>query len=132
MTEHDDSKVPRHEAAGLALGGAVLVFLPVLLVGLVILGFSNSGADGPSAESPVADVALGEDTYRSACASCHGASGEGGVGPAMEGVAERYPDIDDQIAIVVGGKNAMPAFGAVLTDEQVRAVVEFEREILGG
>jgi mono/diheme cytochrome c family protein len=50
-------------------------------------------------------------------------------------VTKDYPDIEDQIAFVAEGQGAMPAFGPgssrELTEEELRAVVEYTRE-LGG
>ena len=61
------------------------------------------------------------------------AAGEGGFGPelAAGAVVERYPEFDDHRAVVVSGRDAMPAWGDTLTDEEIDAVVRYERERLG-
>lgn len=49
-----------------------------------------------------------EDIYKKSCIGCHGDQYQGGVGPALKGVGERYSK--EEIAqIVVNGKGAMPA-----------------------
>jgi mono/diheme cytochrome c family protein len=76
----------------------------------------------------------GEAIYRSVCAGCHmpdgcGASGAGTY-PPLAGddrlAASGYP-----IGIVVKGRNAMPPFGALLTDAQIAAVVGYIRTHFG-
>lgn len=42
-------------------------------------------------------------------------------------MAVRYPDEDDQIAVVTQGRSAMPAFGERLTDDEIALVVEYTR-----
>jgi mono/diheme cytochrome c family protein len=43
---------------------------------------------------------------------------------------EVYPDIDDQIAVIENGRGSMPAFGGSLSPEDIRAVAEYERQVL--
>lgn len=91
-------------------------------------------------------VSLGEAAY-SQCASCHGAQGEGGSGPAFAdgAVQATWPDWRDHMMWVRLGSDGwpgatygeanrakeggMPAWG--LTDEELAQVVLYER-ILGG
>ena len=75
----------------------------------------------------------GPEIYKSYCSTCHGVDGQGGVGPALgDGVvAEKYPNIDDQIAVVMNGKGTMPAWRGRLTPQQIRRVVVYERTKLG-
>lgn len=85
-----------------------------------------------SAQTPAtpADPTLaeGQQIYNSNCASCHGAGGGGGYGPKLAGrVADRYPNIADQIAVIANGKNSMPAFGKKLTAEQIDAAAQYTR-----
>jgi mono/diheme cytochrome c family protein len=121
--------------AVLGAGGSLVL---VLVIGAIILGAGlgdtdsqqlNTDDSGGSVDS--GDVlTLGEETYATSCATCHGPQGEGGVGPSFAGVVERYPDVADHMAIIVGGRNAMPAFGPSLTDTQIDAVVAYQREVL--
>lgn len=92
----------------------------------------------------------GGEVYSQFCASCHGASGGGGVGPALSGgaVLETFPTIEAHLAWVFGGsdsaeggvyganaiasKGGMPSFADSLTAEQLLAVTRYEREILSG
>ena len=106
------------QAAALAAAG---VFVIMLFAG---------GSGGGGASSPGAQI------YGSSganCARCHGADGQGGLGPALANVvAKKYPNVEDQIAVVAGGiGTSMPAFGRDLTKKQIRQVVEYTRTELG-
>lgn len=72
---------------------------------------------------------LGADLYEQSCAGCHGASGGGGLGPAI-GPGSNSVDLrDDQLAaVIVVGPGSMPAFPR-LTDEQVDSLVAYIRQL---
>jgi mono/diheme cytochrome c family protein len=56
------------------------------------------------------------------------------MGPKLAGVvANRYPNIEDQKAVIANGNGSMPKFGGAngLSDEQITAVARYEREVLG-
>jgi len=117
-------------------------------------GTPFEGRGGGAAEA-AAFLTIGQDMYNSVaqCSSCHGANGQGGAGPAFTGgaVVATFPSCEDQIAWITLGSNGwsvdvgstygadakpvqggMPAFGADLSDEQIRAVAAFERIRFGG
>ena len=103
-------------------------------------------------------VALGESIYQGGevtgvnCASCHGAGGQGGGAfPALGGVINTFGSCEDHVEWVVQGSQGframglssygdtgkqiaggMPGFSGSLTDEQIAAVVAFERVRFGG
>ncbi len=91
-------------------------------------------ADVASPEVPASDDQLveGREIYISSCASCHGATGQGGRGSKLnEGrVLERYPEVVDQIELVAAGRGAMPAFDSRLSAAEIEAVVRYSRDIL--
>jgi mono/diheme cytochrome c family protein len=111
----------------------------------------------PWGEDAVDNFALGEELYVGRCASCHGANGGGGVGPGFTGgaVLATFPagscaTEDGHIAWVtlgstgwpdptygatskpVGGVGTMPPFGEALTEQELAAVVLYERVAFGG
>jgi cytochrome c oxidase subunit 2 len=69
------------------------------------------------------------------CLACHGSDGKGiaGVFPAIAGSAIATGPIDDHIKIVMFGKpgTAMAAFAGQLNDEQIAAVVTYQRNSFG-
>jgi mono/diheme cytochrome c family protein len=76
----------------------------------------------------------GEELFANVCRGCHmsdarGASGAGTY-PSLAGnrnlEALGYP-----VAVVVNGQRGMPAFGAMMSDDQVAAVVNYLRTHFG-
>jgi mono/diheme cytochrome c family protein len=105
----------------------VQALVVLVTVWTIILLFT---ARAPMTGDPVTDD--GARIYAARCSSCHGPKGQGLRGPQLAGrVAELYPNIDDQIAVVANGRDGMPAFGSRLTPEELAAVVEFTRTKLG-
>jgi len=127
--------------------------MPVLAV-LPVFGFFYAQAyQTPPVEAPTDPLVLGAEKYREVgCSGCHGAAGEGGVGPALAGGDSllTFPDEEDQKKWIRSGSSAfagqpygsatrpggqrialggMPAFGG-LSDEEVDAIVKYEREKL--
>jgi mono/diheme cytochrome c family protein len=76
----------------------------------------------------------GAELFRNICQGCHMPDGQGAVG------AGAYPAIADNrnlaareypVHVVLHGLRAMPPFGAMLSDQQVAAVVNYLRSHLG-
>jgi mono/diheme cytochrome c family protein len=65
----------------------------------------------------------------SGCGGCHGANGEGGIGPALAGNAN-LADAHAVVDQILHGGGGMPPF-AQLTDEEIAAVAEFIRSSWG-
>ncbi len=126
----------------------VLLFLPIWLIMYV------GTLEDPTREEGV--IYEGGLVYATHCASCHGVSGGGGVGPSFNNgaVIETFSLLESQVAWVVhgtqgyqdaglttygdtnkqlGGTGAnMPAFGADLTAEELVTSVLYTRIELGG
>jgi mono/diheme cytochrome c family protein len=106
-------------------GVEVLAAIAALV--FVVMLFANEPGDGGAATS-----SPGGQIYEANCASCHGADGSGGIGPKLAGeVADAFPDIEDQIALVTDGRGSMPSFDGRLTEDEIRQVVEYTRTELG-
>jgi len=110
---------------------------------------------GVAATNTINYVALGQQVYSggAACAGCHGAGGGGGVGPAFTGGAlyttfptcadhtkwiqlgsanwqsEVGPTYGAEDTVYIGG---MPGSQGKLTQDELYAVVVFERVVFGG
>lgn len=74
--------------------------------------------------------------YKSKCAMCHGADGSGDTptGKAMKVTDLRSAEVQKQtdaqlIASTTTGKNKMPAFKGKLTDDQIKDLVKYVREL---
>lgn len=77
----------------------------------------------------ISGVAVAEDgaaIYKTKCAMCHGAAGEGKVGPALKGTKLTEAQVADLLTKGEAGKKA-PHGKAVagLTEEQAKAVATF-------
>lgn len=78
-------------------------------------------------------IERGEEVYANFCATCHGPNGQGsGSFPALAGNAALTSE-EPGLAIqtVLHGRGQMPAFGDQLTNEQVAAVLTYERSSWG-
>ena len=96
---------------------------------------------------PQGAFAEGQGLY-SQCASCHGANGGGGVGPAFAGVTGTFSACTDHVEWVRLGSSGwpeatygdsgkpvqgrMPGYDGVLSIEQIAAVSFYERVAFGG
>lgn len=75
------------------------------------------------------DPSDGESLFIRTCSSCHGDEGKGGFGPSLVDsvVAERYELVVDRIE---NGVDLMPAFGPVLTDDEVADIAAYVVRVL--
>lgn len=88
--------------------------------------------DPPAEEEPAEEVEGavateidGQALYESNCTRCHGAEGQGGRGPSLQGIAVEQPDQTDGINQVINGGGGMPAFGESLTIEEIEATIDY-------
>jgi len=75
-------------------------------------------------------------TFKAKCAMCHGADGAGTtpVGKSMKirdlGSADVQAQTDAQLTeILTNGKNKMPAYKGKLTDDQIKGLVSYIRQL---
>lgn len=121
-------------------------------VAVAVLAAVALAACGGSSAAPADDpLAAGREVYTRSCSVCHGATGTGGVGPALTGVLETFPACADQLHWIRLGSQrwkdevgpsygaldrevagAMPSFEATLTADELVAVATFERVRYGG
>lgn len=78
----------------------------------------------------------GAAVYKSKCAMCHGASGQGDtpMGKTLKVKNLTSPDVqkqsdDDLTRTVTKGKGKMPPFANKLNEDQIKAVVGFVRTL---
>jgi len=118
--------------------GCMVAFFGVCLLTVIGLPAEDSGAE---------QMQLGREIYMNACANCHGADGRGvsaellGFDQALPDFtdcqfARREPDADWVIVAHQGGpirgfSRLMPAFGEILTHEQLLEAVRYIRVFCG-
>ncbi|MFA5516129.1 MAG: c-type cytochrome [Desulfuromonadales bacterium] len=69
--------------------------------------------------------------YAENCLACHGAAGEGGIGPALAAAEYSYGNdpASVQSSIADGRPGGMPAFGNQFSAEQVAALASYIRSL---
>ena len=68
--------------------------------------------------------------YRRSCAMCHGAEGEGGIGPPLAGSAT-LENTEFVLNRILAGTSVMPSFANRLTPGQIASIATFERTSWG-
>ena len=112
-------------------------FAMMISAAFLLLSFlAYAQGTGPSASEPTLSAGFrfyemsGEELFANVCRACHMSDGKGAVGagtyPSLAGntnlEASGYP-----LDVVVNGRRGMPPFGAMMTDDQVAAVVNYLR-----
>lgn len=90
----------------------------------------TASAEDPAKVLTVAELSeRGAKVYGTNCVACHQANGKGvpGAFPALDGSKMVNGPKDAQIDILLNGKNAMPAWKAVLSDTEIAAVITYTR-----
>lgn len=84
-------------------------------------------AAATAAADPAAQVAAGKQLYASHCAGCHGAEGQGGIGPDLTSANYKYGRSHDEVLTTIrdGRPGGMPGFGNQLTGSQTEELVAF-------
>lgn len=90
-------------------------------------------AEGAVPEEEEGILTRGAAVYSADCAVCHGDDLEGQVGPAL-GAGSNAAGLGAEAieAVIVEGRNAMPAWGGVLTPEDIEAVIAYLSSEQGG
>ncbi len=112
-----------------------LILTLLVIVGFSFYWFGESARLAAASESIATErVERGKEIYAAQCAACHGAEGEGGVGPALNNKKLLKNTLDEIFFSIIrsGVPNTqMPAwsvdFGGPLTDEDVKDIVAYLR-----
>ena len=112
-----------------------------LVVGAAVACGSGSSSSGGSSGKVAAIVTMvngskklpdGRLLFNQNCAVCHGAQGQGAIGPKIgDGVVAAKYTVQQHVTIVVNGRNGMPKWGDQLKNDEIAAIVKYEREKLG-
>ncbi|MGZ5926167.1 MAG: c-type cytochrome [Rhizomicrobium sp.] len=76
----------------------------------------------------------GEAIFKNVCQGCHMPDAKGAVGAGMYPALAKNPKLEVAgypVSVVVNGQKAMPAFGALLNDQQIADVVNYVRTSYG-
>lgn len=127
-------------------GLIVALAIPLLAAGAAGAWYVLHGDKPASAPDP-ARIAMGQQLYAAHCASCHGANLEGEPGwqnrradgtlpaPPQDATGHTWHHPDQQLFVIVRDgvqaiagadyKTAMAGFGEVLSDDEIRAVLDY-------
>lgn len=116
---------------------AGLVIMALMVLVFPVYRFYEPGAREEARASHLASLAeQGEGIYQLNCTACHGVSGEGGIGPALNAKQFLQSATDEQIEVLIAvgvpgsQMNAYSIdFGGPLTSEQITAVTTFLRSL---
>jgi mono/diheme cytochrome c family protein len=115
-------------------------FAVMISAALALLSFGAHAQDIAPATPPPMSTGFrffeksGEELFANVCRGCHMSDAKGAAGagtyPSLAGdrnlEAGGYP-----VAVVVNGQRGMPAFGTMMSDDQVAAVVNYLRTHFG-
>lgn len=87
-----------------------------------------AGASAPAATQQAAASGDGAAVYtKNNCAACHGAKGEGAVGPNLQKVEAKGDELIR--TTILNGKGAMPAFKGQIEGAQLDALVAYVKSL---
>lgn len=86
---------------------------------------NNTATNAPQGQGGGTDTAEADKIYQQSCASCHGGNLEGGFGPNLQKVGNKY-DQEDIEAIIANGQGQMK--GGIVKGEDATAVAAWLAE----
>ncbi len=112
-----------------------LVFMVVMIVGFIVYLLLEPTGRADATEAHESSLtAMGSELYDANCASCHGAEGEGGIGPGLNSQEFLTAAKDAQINAMISfgiPASLMSAysleFGGPLTADEIDALTTFLR-----
>ena len=94
-------------------------------------GNPSQSIDSWLARQLTAGAGLGRQTFEGACGPCHGLSGEGLIGPPLQGNAT-LADPKKLLPLLQHGKNAMPPVGRGWDRHEITALAAYVKKRFGG
>jgi len=105
-----------------------IIVLSAALGGLTGYVFKEGGFNIERASSQQEElIKHGRRIYRGNCATCHGPTGQGRIGPPHNHTGNTWEQADGELmSIVLEGRNRrMPAFQEQLTEAEIEAVLTY-------
>ncbi|MCS7036078.1 MAG: cytochrome c [Saprospiraceae bacterium] len=82
---------------------------------------ASCGAEAPTRQNEPPDA---KTLYRQHCVLCHGADGTLALNGAAD-LSRSVLSLEERIHQIAMGKNTMPPFGAVLTEEEILSLAQY-------
>ncbi|QDW39710.1 cytochrome c [Bradyrhizobium sp. KBS0727] len=119
-----------------------LLFSAIAAAGMAMAPASGVKANEEARSRPLAALSTGfrfteqtgEDLFASACQGCHMPDGNGAAGAGTYPSLSKDSNLETSgypVHVVVRGQKAMPPVGAMMSDDQVAAVVNYLRTHFG-
>ena len=105
--------------------------IKILTLFAVALAAACSGG-GSSAIAPKDVVAAKALYVEQKCAACHGANGEGGVGPGFKTAKPMSHSVEELAKQITNGGNGMTSFKDTLNPEQINELAKYVYKDLQG
>lgn len=114
-----------------AIGSALLLSTPAVIMALAVLAAPIAAQDRPGPSADVEISSDGKEIYEQICQACHMADAKGGgetgaMIPALAG-NKNLADKDYPVIILLKGRGGMPWFTDVLDKQQMAAVITYVR-----
>jgi mono/diheme cytochrome c family protein len=109
----------------------------IVSVGAMAMARADTAQDmgaGAMNRSPPYNFQGGEAVFKNICQGCHMANAQGAVGAGMYPALAKNAKLEAAgypMAVIVHGQKAMPAFGGLLSDQQIADVVNYVRTNFG-
>jgi cytochrome c551 len=88
---------------------------------------SRPASGSSSGGSPADLVTLGQGLFAASCSACHGAQGQGNIGPDLQNTNLSAAEVNQKITNGIPG--AMPAFGRTRTPQQIAAITAYVKTL---
>jgi mono/diheme cytochrome c family protein len=125
---------------GKVMGTAIVIAATMSAAFQLLLFPANAQGAGPSASTHTLSSGSkfversGEELFANACQGCHMGDGNGATGAGAYPSLAHNSNLESAgypITIILNGQRAMPAFGLMMSDDQVAEVVNYVRTHFG-
>ncbi|WP_170254496.1 c-type cytochrome [Phaeodactylibacter luteus] len=89
---------------------------------------TTSGSSANAQAVAAADKPDGEKIYKQYCVTCHGLYGDMGASGAFN-LQESKLKLEERVAVITNGRNAMTAFEALLDADEIKAVAKYTMKL---
>jgi mono/diheme cytochrome c family protein len=100
----------------------LLIFF-VIFIGVIIVGCNKSENKAPQPTAAVENIP-GKDVYTKYCRLCHGSKGDLGLSGSANLTISALSLVEVK-HVVVNGRNAMPAWGKQLSEQEIDEVAAY-------
>jgi mono/diheme cytochrome c family protein len=106
-------------------------YCQLVLIGFATLFITSCGSSESQLPNAADQKNNGEKLYSQNCVSCHGSSGDLGVGGAAN-LASSTLSLNEKIDVISKGRNSMQAYssehGGNLSPEKIKSIAEYIEE----